>query len=890
MSKAKIIALKRITKDIQEITKNPVEGIGIVQYEDDFFKYIVNIKLMNGVYKDFCLQLLLTFSDAYPTKPPKILLFPRQNFTGTYHHHVFSDSGGFYKFCFDLLENDFMKTDEEKTGWNPSYTISSLLIQVQNFLCDPDLHHEIPKYLIDDFFKSMKTYFMEFKDADGNIILHTWENPYPKMYFKEEVKIDEKVEDKKEDEKDKEKDDDNEEDKDKNNTNKKYETIEDVLNELKEMEKRREEGYKVNKKKKSKLRKKLEELKQKEKTEQEIKQEEENKKRLIEIKENLTCFMLKLNYIEDPDILLGYPIIQKNTGKGTKIKIELYPIPELLTYDGFMAQIGKKEEKLDFYFDVSFKSANNEFYNYWVPIYIDKNHFEKNKVTILNSFSIIKFGAIGLKEYDFKVDYIFEVLPIILNKMIIGVFNEKTSLSEAFIRCYFQYILLLKKLTEIYKKEFDEYLNNILDNIKKNYNHIDKRIIPDIGNFMVLLLFSNFEISDELWKCLIDESSIRQMYWMFHGEESVNKVKNIINDNDKDINFYFRLNKRSSDKLKDMIKETKRGNLKITDIELFKKYLNEYGIFNEVLSIIMSDENIYNFSEFKKPKENKANNSQNPFAKFSETPVKDTNKEILEENFDSKINDYLKELDEDTLNEIFELLKDKLMTYKLEKLYPEEKIKELEKSEYDKGFADEILKCIKDENVQKKLLNLFFNNQRGNKLLLISYLTRKKIKTPGFMDELEKNYGVLLNCSDYLKEIKSTIESINSYKELYKFIDCDLIGEQSEFDYIIKKYQIAKKKRYIKVYYDEDHPKPEKKKFYNKGKDLSKSNNDVENNDGEGEWETVGSKKNDDDYNDDNNNYYNKNNYYHNNYQNHRGNNYYRGRGRGYKKGYGRYK
>ena len=33
--------------------------------------------------------------------------------------------------------------------------------------------------------------------------------------------------------------------------------------------------------------------------------------RLQQIKENLTCFMLKLNYIDDPEILLGYPIIQK---------------------------------------------------------------------------------------------------------------------------------------------------------------------------------------------------------------------------------------------------------------------------------------------------------------------------------------------------------------------------------------------------------------------------------------------------------------------------------------------------------------------------------------------------------------------------------------------------
>ena len=908
MSKTRTIALKRISKDIQEITKNPVEGIGITQYENDFLKYIVNIKLMNGIYKGFCLQLLLTFSDSYPTKPPKILIFPGQNFTGSYHHHVFSDSGGFYKFCFDLLENDFMKTDEENTGWNPSYTISSLLIQVQNFLCDPDLHHEVEKYLIDKFFESMKTYSREFTDCDGNSIIHTWANPYPKMFFKEEEKKtnNAKIEDKKEKEEDKKEEEKKNEEKDDEEekiSNKMYETEEEILNELNEMQKKRDEGYKINKKKRQKLRKRLEELKKKEKEEEERKKEEEERKRLIEIKENLTCFMLKLNYIEDPEILLGYPIIQKNTGKGLKTKIELYPIPELLTYDGFIAQIGKKDEKLDFYFDISFKSANNEFYNYWIPIYIDKNHFEKNKETILNSFSIIKFGAMGLKEYDFKTDYIFEILPIILNKMIIGVFNKKTQLSEAFIRCYFQYILLLKKLTEVYKKEFDEYLNNILTNIKNNYNHIDKKIIPDIGNFMVLLLFSNFEISDELWKCLIDESSIRQMYWMFHGEESVEQVKNIISKSDSI--DYYRYNKPYGEKITDIAKETKKGNLKISNIEMFKNYLKEENIYNDISSMILNDENIYNFKEFEKPEENAKKNEQNPFAKLGDVAKKTENEDILEKNFDEKINDYLKELSEETLLDIFKFLEDKLLYYKIAKLYPEDKIKELEKSEYDKGYAGSILKDIKEEKIRKELLQQFFNNQRGNKLLLISYLSRKKIQSPGFMEELEKNYGVLLNCSDFLKEIKTTLESINSYKELYTFINCDLIGDKSEYDYIIQKYEIAKKKRYIKTYYDEKHPKPERKKYFNKGKDLSKDNKDNKDNkdenndkeeedddDNEEEWETVGSKKKNDNNNynsyHNNNNY---NNYYHNNnYHNYRGNNYQRGRGRGYRRGYGRYK
>ena len=854
MNKTKMISLKRISKDIQEITKNPVEGIGIIQYESDFFKYIVNIKLLYGVYKGFCLQLLLTFSDSYPTKPPKILIFPGQNFDGSYHHHVFSDHDGFYKFCFDLLENDFMKTDEENTGWNPSYTISSLLIQVQNFLCDPDLHHAIPDYLIKKFFESMKTYQRDFVDTDGKNVTHTWEHPYPPMYFKPEIKIEDKKEDKKDDKDDNE---DKEENNDENNidTNK-CETIEEIEKEINELEKKK------NNKKKKERKKKIEKLKKKV---EELKKEDENKKRLIEIKENLTCFMLKLNYIEDPEILLGYPIIQKNTGRGLKIKIELYPIPELLTYDGFIAQIGKKDEKLDFYFDISFKSANNEFYNYWVPIYIDKNHFEKNKETILNSFSIIKFGAMGLKEYDFKPEYIFEILPIILNKMIIGIFNKKTQLSEAFIRCYFQYILLLKKLTEIYKNEFDEYLKKILDEIKQNKNHIDKRMIPDIGNFMVLLLFSNFEISEELWKCLIDESSIRQMYWMFHSEDNIQQVQKLILENNEiDKTRLYRTNE---EKIKEIVKLTKKGEIKIENVGKFISFLKEQEIYNNIISIILKDENIFEFKEFKKKEKEEKNkniSTKNPFDELFVSHVDDENEEILEKNFETKINDYLQILKEETIMKIFELILQPISFHYLENFYSELKIKDIEKSEYERGFVDKILKDIKDEDTRKKLLVQFYSNQKGNKLTLISFLARKKIKTPGFMEELEKNYGVLLNCSDFMKEIKTTIDTINSYTELYKFIECDIIGEQSEYDYIIKKYQIARLKRYIRAVYDEDNPKPERKKFFN-----SKENDSEE-------WERIGSKRSKDE--DDEDSYRNNNNYY-----NYRGNynNNYRGRGRG---------
>ena len=297
----------------------------------------------------------------------------------------------------------------------------------------------------------MKKYQREFIDLEGNKIIHTWENPYPK--FGKEIN--------------------NEEDK-------------------KNVEKENCKEENVN---------------------------------LIEIKDNLTCFFLKSNYIDEPNLILGYPIVQTRTKNDL---IEIYPIPELLTYEAFINQIRKDDQKLDFYFSIKFKSANNEFYNYWIPIYIDKNHFEKNKQTILNSFTIIKYGASGLKKYDFKSEHIFEILPIVLNKMIIGFLNNKISLSEAFIRCYFQYILLFIKLIDIYKNEFNDYINNILKKIENNKFIINKNIINDIGNFSVNLLFSNYKLNQKFWNIFVEEFIIRKIVWLFYGKEECEKTKKFL--------------------------------------------------------------------------------------------------------------------------------------------------------------------------------------------------------------------------------------------------------------------------------------------------------------------------------------------------------------------------
>ena len=714
MSSGRAVAIRRINKDMKEIVKSPIEGIGIISIDNDPMKYAVNLRLMQGPYEGYCLQLLLTFTDNYPTKPPKILIFPNQGISGEYHHHIFNDSKGFKKFCFDLLDNDFMSISDEHSGWNPSYSISSLLLQVQNFIADPDLpkDHLPTKEKIYKLMNSMENYKQVFKiknEDEETEIVHTWKNPYPKMYFKKFDKPD-------------------------NNKN--------------------EEIDAKNKNK-------------------------DNEIKMQIIKENLTCFMLKFNYIEDPDILLGYPIIQRK-GLG-KNKIELYPIPEMLTYEGFMSQIGKQDSKLDYYFSTNFKSANNEYYNYWVPIYIDENHYLKNRTAILNSFSIIKYGPRGIKEYDFKSEQIFEILPIILNKMIIGMFNGQSAISSAFIRCYFHYVLLFKKLTEEFEYEYISYLNHKLNLIYKSKYNVKKSIIPDIGDFLVLLLFCDRNIYNEkmkrMWYELYEEFLVRQIYWIFCDDKNKTRIiENMLKD---------KVIKNSEYKTKLIEEEAKKDCLKMGfsnfkgDNKVFVDVLIKEGMFDRIAFYF------YGIFDIKYSKEKVLNDMSNNFKKLFNKSTRDKKCEI-----------YFNLIHKNKVfYEFFEVDTDGKKLYE-KKLAEKEKelVSKLIKNKlnlYLKKTVDELLK-------DKEFLKYVYGSQRGNNLLLITFFAQKKIEEKGFINELEKNYGIYIEVDNFIKEMRQKLNEVQSYGKLFEYIGSEFGKNKTDQELIKKAFEKAKLKGYIR--------------------------------------------------------------------------------------------
>ena len=687
------IAIRRINRDIKEITNNPIEGIGIAPIDEDPMRYVINMRLMTGPYQGYCVQLLLIFSDSYPTKPPKILIYPNQAIDGQYHLHIFQDesrdenNSHFKKFCFDLLDNDFMNTSDEKTGWNPSYSITSLLLQVQNFIADPDMGGYIPNdNLIEQLMQSMDTYTRTFTitDENGHKVkkTHTWKEPYPEMYIK--PKEEEK-------EKDKEK-----------------------------------------------------EILEKEQLENQI-------------RENLTCFMLKVNYIDNPEILLGYPVIRNQLINRRNTRLELFPIPELLTYDGFQAQKSLQPQMINQYFG-QFKSANNEYYNNWLPIYINEAHYQKNKDRILKSIAEITSNEV------FDPEQIFIVLPAILNSMIIGISRGKAALSSSFIKCYFQFILLFKKMCQEFNVQYSVYLNDIFNKIKDNNFSVDKQIIPDIGNFFMVLLFNKMELNSDTLKkinnALFEDFVVRQMFWMFHSDETRYNMKRIILSDvvNKSYLEEFETNK----------------NFKMNNLKKFVDDLKAKNIYQSVIEIIQNDKGYLDGvfigkESAKKQVEILINQSFKGLFQRCSKEGKEKLREIILKNLNfQEYFGYLLTKDGET---------------------------------YDNFQVHELLKTLSD-NKKNEFLETAFKSQKGNYLLLITFFAQKKIEEKGFLEQLEKNYGVYLDVDNFIKDMNHKISEIKTYKQLFEYIGADFIKEdkykdKDDLDLIIDSYQKALEKKYI---------------------------------------------------------------------------------------------
>jgi ubiquitin-conjugating enzyme E2 A len=113
-------AKKRLMKDFKKLQRDPPSGISGAPVDANIMLWqAVIFGPDDTVWEGGTFTLLMSFTEEYPNKPPKVKFV-----TKMFHPNVYNDGS----ICLDIL----------KSQWSPIYDISAILTSIQSLLCDPN--------------------------------------------------------------------------------------------------------------------------------------------------------------------------------------------------------------------------------------------------------------------------------------------------------------------------------------------------------------------------------------------------------------------------------------------------------------------------------------------------------------------------------------------------------------------------------------------------------------------------------------------------------------------------------------------------------------------------------------------------------------------------------
>lgn len=187
-------AVKRLMKELKQIKKEPIAGVSALPASDkNLFLWHANIKGPEGtVWEKGIFHLEMTFPGDYPDNPPSLRLC-----TKIVHPNVFGN-----EVCLDMLQkqtyNGGHYGKEVNQGWSSSYTVQSILIQLQAFLFEAEVSKVLSKTVCDpkQYEKKKREWHsaVEFS-VQQSLIYHDKvvnhfppRNPWPPLPTEEEIK------------------------------------------------------------------------------------------------------------------------------------------------------------------------------------------------------------------------------------------------------------------------------------------------------------------------------------------------------------------------------------------------------------------------------------------------------------------------------------------------------------------------------------------------------------------------------------------------------------------------------------------------------------------------------------------------------------------------------
>jgi len=206
-----------------------------------------------------------------------------------------------------------------------------------------------------------------------------------------------------------------------------------------------------------------------------------------DVARRLVCSSTRKNYFNYSQPTFGYPILIETNKKGQKY---LSLIPEFLCdaglTKGLIADLESPQE--DFVVDKVRTTRSGLRYNYWLPLYIEENHYKFTK-------PLVKNAVCRLANYLSETSLSFEP-AMVLDTLIPILANLGSQLNRDYakvrnsiylITAYSQVYLLLKKLIEEepkIKEAIEQDIRGFIENRRQ------KRVREDLGQLQIKLLFS----------------------------------------------------------------------------------------------------------------------------------------------------------------------------------------------------------------------------------------------------------------------------------------------------------------------------------------------------------------------------------------------------------------
>lgn len=145
-------------------------------------------------------------------------------------------------------------------------------------------------------------------------------------------------------------------------------------------------------------------------------------------------------------------------------------------------------------------------YNSFLPIYLNEKHFEQTLKIIERQLALIS------SEKTLK-GMILNVLPNLINKLLVALLKGDTHVSVAAIEAYVHFTQLFHRLTEKIPALKADIETKVVNFAKSEVGR-SKKICGDIGEFLVILSASKFERTTELMDLLYRELFARSVAWI----------------------------------------------------------------------------------------------------------------------------------------------------------------------------------------------------------------------------------------------------------------------------------------------------------------------------------------------------------------------------------------